>query len=435
MAFQDLHRLWQHDENRASRFARYGMDAVRLRVEVITLLQSVLADAHVAFHDEDLLAGGMAMRGKARARIEAEEDGHGAGRGVTPKQLHGDTGPALRRSPIVTRSGHRLLLVDSQRRLWCDRAVYYGNKVAALQQIFGVEDVEVKRHSVRVGGAEFPVRDDVIDVMAPTATGNFAEDVQYTFGAEWQEHRAILPEHVTEFAQYFDLVDLRSLREARVCDLGCGSGRWSFFLKDHCRELVLVDFSDAIYVARENLRRANHCLFFKGDLLRLPFASNFADSIVCLGVLHHLPVPCLDAVKSLARFAPRLLIYLYYALDNRPVFFRALLRMVDGARANLSRVRSPRFRRAFALFGAVAVYRPLITLGHLLRPLGLGRHVPLYDVYRGKSTRRIQQDVYDRFFTRIEQRVSRAQIEELRKDFTEVRVSEALPYWHFLIIR
>jgi SAM-dependent methyltransferase len=311
--------------------------------------------------------------------------------------------------------------------------VYYRNKIAALRQIFGVDDVEVTPHSVRVGGAEFPVRDDVIDVMASTA--DVAEDIQYTFGAEWQAHRAILPEHATEFAQYFDLVDLRSLRDARVCDLGCGSGRWSVFLKDHCREIVLVDFSEAIYVARDNLRAADHCLFFRGDLLSLPFARDFADVIVCLGVLHHLPVPCLDAVKSLARFAPRLLIYLYYALDNRPAFFRALLRVVDGARATLSRVRSPRFRRGVARFGAVGVYRPLIALGRLLEPLGLGRHIPLHDVYRGKSTRRIEQDVYDRFFTRIEQRVSRAQIEELRTDFTEVRVSDALPYWHFLLIR
>jgi SAM-dependent methyltransferase len=315
------------------------------------------------------------------------------------------------------------------------RPVYYKNKVRALQQIFGVEDVEIKARSVRVGGTEFPVRDDVIDLMARPAVVDFAEDIQYTFGAEWQEHRAILPEHATEFAQYFDLVDLRSLRDARVCDLGCGSGRWSFFLKDRCRELVLVDFSEAIYVARQNLRGADHCLFFKADVLALPFAADFADFILCLGVLHHLPAPCLDAVKTLRRFAPRQLIFLYYALDNRPTFFRALLRIVTVARGMLSRIRSPLFRRSFAFVGAVAIYRPLIALGHVLRPFGLATQVPLHDVYHGKSVRRIQQDVYDRFFTRIEQRVSRAQINELRKDFTDVQISDALPYWHFLLTR
>lgn len=312
--------------------------------------------------------------------------------------------------------------------------MYYDNKVAALQQIFGVRDVEVKPRAIRVGRAEFPVRDDVIDLMVGRAA-DVAEDIQYTFGAEWQAHSDILPEHAGEFAQYFDLVDLSSLRDARVCDLGCGNGRWSFFLKDRCRELVLVDFSEAIYVARHNLRDATHCLFFKADVQALPFANDFADFILCLGVLHHLPVPCLDAVKSLRRFAPRLLIYLYYALDNRSPFFRAMLWSVTGARSALSRIRSPRFRRGFAFAGAVAIYRPLIMLGEMLRPVGLASHVPLHDVYHGKSVRRIEQDVYDRFFTRIEQRVSRAQINELGRDFREVQISGSLPYWHFLLSR
>lgn len=314
--------------------------------------------------------------------------------------------------------------------------MYYADKVQALQEIFGVRDIEVKADRVRVGEVEYPVADDVIDVMAaPRNPVQFAEDIQYTFGAEWRQHGQILPEHAAEFAQYFDIVNLGSLKDARVCDLGCGSGRWSSFLKERCRELVLVDFSDAIYVARHNLRGADHCLFFKADVLSLPFADDCVDFVLCLGVLHHLPVPCLDTVRRLRRLAPRLLIFLYYALDNRPWFFRGLLRLVNVARRNLSRIRSPLFRKAFALFGALAIYRPLIALGTLLRPLGLGSSVPLYEVYRGKSVRRIQQDVYDRFFTRIEQRVSRAEIDELRRDFGEVRISSGLPYWHFLLTR
>lgn len=314
--------------------------------------------------------------------------------------------------------------------------VYYADKVPALREIFGVRDIDVTADRIRVGTTAYPVTDDVIDLM-PTQRGatGVAEDIQFTFGAEWREHGQILPEHAAEFAQYFDIVDLNSLKDARVFDLGCGSGRWSFFLKDRCRELVLVDFSDAIYVARENLRDVNHCLFFKADLLSLPFADDGADFVVCLGVLHHLPVPCLDAVRILRRLAPRLLIFLYYALDNRPAYFRALLQLVNVARRRLSRIRSPRFRSAFSLFGAVAIYRPLVALGALLRPLGLGSAVPLYEVYRGKGLRRIQQDVYDRFFTRIEQRVSRGQIAELRRDFSAVRIADSLPYWHFLLGR
>src|SRR5919108_4781224 len=306
--------------------------------------------------------------------------------------------------------------------------MYYADKVRALQEIFGVRDIELTADRIRVGDVEYPVVDDVIDLMAaPRREGRLAEDIEYTFGAEWREHGEILPEHAAEFAHYFDIVDLGSLKDARVCDLGCGSGRWSFYLKDRCRELVLVDFSDAIYVARRNLREADHCLFFRADVLSLPFADDCADFVLSLGVLHHLPVPCLDAVRQLRRLAPRLLIYLYYALDNRPWFFRGLLRLVDIARRALSRIRSPWLRNAIALSGALAIYRPLVGLGTVLRPFGLGASVPLYEVYRGKSVRRIRQDVYDRFFTRIEQRVSRAAIEELGRDFGEIRISDALP--------
>jgi len=314
--------------------------------------------------------------------------------------------------------------------------MYYRNKIESLQNIFGTTDLELQANSLRVGTIRYPINNDVIVLDSPAGpSAAFAEDIQYTFGAEWREHGAILPEHAAEFAQYFDVVDLSGLKNARICDLGCGSGRWSYFLKDRCRELVLVDFSEAIYVARQNLRETDRCIFFKGDITRLPFAADFADFVFCLGVLHHLPMPCLEAVRSLKKYAPRMLIFLYYALDNRPFYFRAILGLVTGARSVLARIRSPRFRTVFSFLGTVLVYYPLIALGTLLNPLGLGRYVPLYEFYRNKGPRRIQQDVYDRFFTRIEQRVSRRQIMRLQSDFKSVTISEHLPYWHFLLIR
>ncbi len=315
--------------------------------------------------------------------------------------------------------------------------MYYTDKIVSLQNIFGTPDVELKDQGLRVGSRHYPIRNDVILLNAATNSPStpFAEDIQYTFGAEWKAHGEMLPEHVKEFDQYFDLMDLHSLAGARVMDLGCGSGRWSFRMKDRCRELVLVDFSEAIFVARENLRDAPHALFFKGDLTQLPFAADCADFLFCLGVLHHLPIPCLDAVRSLKKYAPRILIFLYYALDNRPIYFRAILAGVSGVRLVLSHIRWPVFRTLFSLAGTLLIYLPLVALGHLLDLIGLGRYVPLYEFYRNKSLRRIQQDVYDRFFTRIEQRVSRAQILELKSDFSNVVISEDLPYWHFLLIR
>ena len=67
-----------------------------------------------------------------------------------------------------------------------------------------------------------------------------------------------------------------------------------------------------------------------------------------------------------------------------------------------------------------------------MRPFNLSQFVPLYEGYHGKSLARIRQDVFDRFFTNIEQRFSKKQIEKLNDTFGDIVVSENLPYWHFL---
>src|SRR5205814_4968684 len=139
-----------------------------------------------------------------------------------------------------------------------------------------------------------------------------------------------------------------SLAQARVCDLGCGMGRWSYMLVQRApvRELVLVDFSEAIFQARKLLHRQRNALFFMGDILRLPFRHGYADFIMSLGVLHHLPADCMQVVRSLKPYARRLLIYLYYALDNKPFYYRWLLSLYTPLRRLLCRVQSPGVRVA-----------------------------------------------------------------------------------------
>ena len=133
-------------------------------------------------------------------------------------------------------------------------------KLASLKDLFGADDLSLEKDALRVGTRRYPILEDVIILLDPVQytadvrkrlalragaaakLQEFAEDVQFTFGSEWTEYDRILPEHEKEFAQYFDLVDLASLAGRRVCDLGCGIGRWSYFLKGLCRERVLVDW-------------------------------------------------------------------------------------------------------------------------------------------------------------------------------------------------
>jgi len=331
--------------------------------------------------------------------------------------------------------------------------MYYDDKIDSLRDIFGSDDLQLQEGHLLVGEKSYPIVDDVIILLDPEqypaalqarlavnsgAVQNreeFAGDIQYTFGEEWKTYNKVLPEHEREFNEYFDIVDISSLEKARVCDLGCGIGRWAHFLHNRVGEMLLVDFSEAIFEARRNLADADNVLFFMADLKCLPFRDDFADFLYCLGVLHHLPTPALQEVRMLSRYAPQLLIYLYYALDNRGRHFRLLLAAVSMLRKQLSRVHGTAVRKLITEVILWLAYLPCIAVGHLLAPLGLNRHVPLYEGYHGKSLSRIRQDVYDRFFTRIEQRFSRAQIRRLDDTFRGVIISDGIPYWHFLCRR
>jgi SAM-dependent methyltransferase len=327
---------------------------------------------------------------------------------------------------------------------------FYSGRESELSRLFGSE-VHVDETHVVTAKGRWPVVDDVIvtlpaDRLPPriaarlgltarrTRDSSYAPDIQTTFGEEWTRHDAVLEEHAAEFDRYFDLIDVDRLTEMTVGDLGCGNGRWATYVAPKCASLVVADFSDAILVARENLRDHGNVIFVLGDVLHLPFAEDAFDLAYCLGVLHHLPVDALDACRKLEPVAPELLVYLYYALDNRPAHYRSALRSVTAIRHKLSKIEDRRTRNAVTWLIAVMVYLPLSRLGRVL-PRRLASSVPLADTYGHSSLRRMRQDVEDRFFTRIEQRFSREQIAELRDTFAEVVLSDKLPYWHFLCRR
>jgi len=329
--------------------------------------------------------------------------------------------------------------------------MYYNNKIKTLSEIFGTSDIQLQESFIKVAGRVYPIIDDVIILLKshqiPSRISekiqcltrdegiapSIAKDIQYTFGEEWKTYNKILPRHHDEFKLYFDLIDLPALKSKRIGDLGCGIGRWSYFLKDIAKEIVLVDFSESIFEARKNLSESDNMIFIMADVMDLPFQDDTFDFIFCLGVLHHIPSPALQSVRKLSRLAPAFLVYLYYALDNRGTLYKLIFYFINLIRKFICNITSPTARSILTEVLMWSLYIPIIFIGKILSMLGVNASkVPLYSIYGHMNLGRIRQDVYDRFFTRIEQRVSKKEIQKLADTFSEIIVSDDLPYWHFL---
>src|SRR4051794_21668055 len=164
------------------------------------------------------------------------------------------------------------------------------------------------------------------------------------FGDEWRRFdQSELPEEELRatFEQYFAVFPWPDLPDAAVgFDLGCGSGRWARLAAPRVGTLHCVDASaEALDVARATLAAQPNCEFHVASVDALPFADGSMDFGYSLGVLHHVPDTA-GALRSAARAlkpgAP-LLVYLYYAFDNQPAWYRAVWRATHPGRRGISR--------------------------------------------------------------------------------------------------
>jgi hypothetical protein len=124
------------------------------------------------------------------------------------------------------------------------------------------------------------------------------------------------------------------------------------------------------------------------------------------------------------------LIYLYYAFDNKPLWFKAIWWCSDLLRKVVSKLPHSLRYVASQILAAV-VYWPLARLSKLLEKLGLDvSNMPLSS-YRQQSFYVMRTDALDRFGTQLEQRFTKKQIETmmLQAGLERVVFSDAVPYW------
>lgn len=257
------------------------------------------------------------------------------------------------------------------------------------------------------------------------------------FGAEWSKYdqsRLDEAELRALFASYFRVFPWHELPPQAIgFDLGCGSGRWAKLVAPRIGKLYCIDASpEALAVARRNLAQFSNCEFINQSVDELTIADNTFDFGYALGVLHHVPdtLAGIQACASKLKPGAPLLLYLYYAFDNRSVWFRLLWRLSDRLRRFISRLPFG-LRNFLAQLIALLVYWPLSRGAGLLEKLGFNaEQIPLA-IYRNNSLYVMRTDALDRFGTRLEQRFTAQQIERMTEAAGLERIifSRLPPYW------
>ena len=88
--------------------------------------------------------------------------------------------------------------------------------------------------------------------------------------------------------------DIDYLKEKKVLEIGCGSGRFTEYIVKTAKICVSVDLSRSIFynVAKNN----KNLLLIKSDFLKLITNEKF-DVVICRGVLQHTPNPHKSIIK------------------------------------------------------------------------------------------------------------------------------------------
>jgi ubiquinone/menaquinone biosynthesis C-methylase UbiE len=256
------------------------------------------------------------------------------------------------------------------------------------------------------------------------------------FGDEWERFDQTGlkgDEYERLFQGYFDIFPWDDLPvDAEGFDLGCGSGRWAAKVAPKVGTLHCIDPSSALTVAKRNLASIPNCVFHQADVESIPLDDSSMDFGYSLGVLHHIPdtgramTRCVEKLKPGAPF----LVYLYYSFENRPAWFRAFWKTSELGRAAVSKLPHS-LRDIVSQVLALTVYWPLARTAAILEKLGFNvGNIPLSS-YRSGSFYTMRTDALDRFGTRLEQRFSRQQIQDMmeRAGLQSVQFSETEPYW------
>lgn len=197
-------------------------------------------------------------------------------------------------------------------------------------------------------------------------------------------------------------IPVETLRGALVLDVGCGFGRHLYVASEHGAEVVGVDLSGGVDVARRNNLGHPRCHVVQADVIERPFREESFDVVWSFGVLHHMPVPRVgfEALTHFARSDGGLVVIWVYGYRGMALTYRlSHMRMLHRVSRRLSsRARVSASKAVAALLSAL-YWEPLrAARGVGLR--GLVDRLPLTEYVEHRWIARVA-GVHDRLSTPI----------------------------------
>ena len=266
---------------------------------------------------------------------------------------------------------------------------------------------------------------------------NIDTEVVQSFGDEWLKFHDFSDKIIEECAaEYFDIItDDIVNKSTYMLDIGCGTGRWTKFFTQKAGYIEAVDPSNAIFAADNLLGKIENVRLTKASIETIPFADETFDFAMSVGVLHHIPdtqqamKDCVKKIKKGGYFY----CYLYHNLETRGWWFKTLYNASNLIRYPVCRLPSG-LKRIICDILAIVIYMPFVLWVRFLVLIGLrsvAKKMPL-SAYNNKSFFIIRNDSLDKFGTRLEQRFSKKQVQQMMYNcgLDEIIISPMTPFYH-----
>ncbi len=258
-----------------------------------------------------------------------------------------------------------------------------------------------------------------------------------SFGDEWSRmNQSNLSEIERKkiFNDYFLIFPFNLIGKDSIgFDMGCGSGRWAAIMAPLVKRLFCIDASsEAIKVARENLKSFDNINYQISSVNETGLDSDLFDFGYSLGVLHHLPntSAAITSCAMLLKKGSPFLLYLYYSFDNKPLWYKLVWQISELVRGVVNKL-PPALKMILTDLLAIIIYLPLSRIAFLFEKAGFNvDNFPL-SYYKDKSFYTMRTDSRDRFGTPLEKRFSKIEIKQMmeKAGFKNVKFSEFKPYW------